>query len=116
MIELPQRDGTTWSPALWDLKAWKEHYDCDVELELNKMRAWLEANPRRRKIDTKRFVINWLNKAKPVSSYGQNMQASRAYRERVDREFMATRNTQEASPEVAQKAIAELRGLLGMRA
>jgi hypothetical protein len=34
----------------------------DVDAELLKMEAWLDANPKRRKKNEKRFVVNWLNR------------------------------------------------------
>ena len=44
------------------LAMWREIYDAlDVEKELRKASAWLDAN--KRKIDIKKFLVNWLNKA-----------------------------------------------------
>lgn len=34
----------------------------DVDAEIGKMDAWLEANPRRAKKNLKRFAVNWLNR------------------------------------------------------
>uniref|UniRef100_A0A6M3IMX1 Uncharacterized protein n=1 Tax=viral metagenome TaxID=1070528 RepID=A0A6M3IMX1_9ZZZZ len=36
----------------------------DVERELNNMYMWLDANPRKRKKNYKRFIVNWLNHAR----------------------------------------------------
>ena len=48
------------------LAMWKEIYDAlDVEEELRKASAWLDAN--KRKIDIKKFLVNWLNKAQDHS-------------------------------------------------
>jgi len=35
----------------------------DVEAELRHMIAWLESNPRRRKVKVERFITNWLGRA-----------------------------------------------------
>ena len=44
------------------LAMWKGIYDAlNVEEELRKASAWLDAN--KRKIDIKKFLVNWLNKA-----------------------------------------------------
>ena len=44
------------------LAMWREIYDAlDMEEELRKASAWLDAN--KRKIDIKKFLVNWLNKA-----------------------------------------------------
>ena len=39
----------------------------NVKAELRKMSQWLDANPRKRKTEKgiKRFIVNWLNQAKP---------------------------------------------------
>lgn len=42
-----------WERAYWPL---------NVRGELEKMILWLTANPRRRKKNYQRFVVNWLNK------------------------------------------------------
>jgi len=34
----------------------------DVDAEIAKMDAWLEANPKRAKKNLKRFAVNWLNR------------------------------------------------------
>ena len=45
------------------LRAWQENYaPLNVFGELSKMVEWLHANPRRRKKNYQRFVINWLNR------------------------------------------------------
>lgn len=53
------------------IQYWRETYPAiDVEAELNKATAWLDANRKNRKIDVKRFLVNWFNRtqdrAKPV--------------------------------------------------
>lgn len=46
-----------------DKKHWRDAYPaCDIEIELNRMKAWLLANPKKRKKDYKRFINNWLSR------------------------------------------------------
>ncbi len=48
------------------LEQWRGYYDgIDLEMELGKASAWLDAN--RRKINIKAFLVNWLNKAQDRS-------------------------------------------------
>jgi len=44
-----------------DIAAWSEAYPaCDVRGELKKMAEWLKANPDKKKIKYRRFIVNWL--------------------------------------------------------
>ena len=46
-----------------DKKVWEEAYPaCDIDMEFLKMKAWLLANPDKRKYNYKRFINNWLSK------------------------------------------------------
>ena len=46
-----------------DRKNWTAAYPaCNLEVELNKMAAWLVANPDKRKIRYARFIVNWLSR------------------------------------------------------
>ena len=46
-----------------DVQIWKDAYPkCNMKIELNKMRAWLIADPKRRKKNYKRFINNWLSR------------------------------------------------------
>lgn len=50
--------------ADWLIDEWEKTYSpLNVAGELEKMVLWLDANPKRRKKNYNRFVINWLNKA-----------------------------------------------------
>lgn len=50
--------------AEWRILEWEQAYSpLNVRQEIVKMHEWLEANPRRRKKNYQRFVVNWLNKA-----------------------------------------------------
>ena len=44
-----------------DISAWSEAYPaCDIRGELKKMGEWLKANPDKKKIRYRRFIVNWL--------------------------------------------------------
>jgi hypothetical protein len=44
-----------------DMAAWSEAYPaCDVLVELKKMAEWLKANPDKKKIRYRLFIVNWL--------------------------------------------------------
>ena len=46
-----------------DRKIWNEAYPkCDINTELKKMRAWLLADPKRKKINYKKFINGWLSR------------------------------------------------------
>jgi len=51
------------------LEKWKEAFpNCNVDLELKKMEAWLAANPERLKKNYEKFIVNWLGRAKGEES------------------------------------------------
>jgi hypothetical protein len=57
-----------WALPAKQLAAWVELYPAlDVQLELNKAWAWVDANPSRRKTarGMPRFLVSWLNRAAP---------------------------------------------------
>ena len=46
-----------------DKAGWLDAYPaCDIDQELRKMREWLLANPKQKKINYKRFITNWLSR------------------------------------------------------
>jgi len=55
-----------------DLELWGESYPgLNIEREIRKMESWLDANPNRRpKSDYKRFICNWLSRARPDTNDG----------------------------------------------
>ena len=43
---------------------WKEAFlNCNVDIELKKMEAWLMANPKNKKVNYERFIVNWFSRA-----------------------------------------------------
>ncbi len=117
MIELPKRDGTMYTIDSMVLAKMKADYPkIDVEGELKKMRNWLDANPRSLKRDVYRFVINWLNRAKPMASGGSvTRETSQHYAVVSERMRKPAEPVRYAPPEVAQAHISDLRKMLGMR-
>ena len=72
------KDGSTYEPKQEDLIAWERAYSkrgVDVRQELLSMESWLDANPKKRKVDMKRFIDNWLKRA--AQSGGSPMAKSR---------------------------------------
>jgi dTDP-glucose pyrophosphorylase len=60
------KDGSTYEPKQEDIIAWERAYSkrgVDVRQELLSMESWLDANPKKRKVDMKRFIDNWLKRA-----------------------------------------------------
>lgn len=47
------------------LQKLKESFNCDVVGEIKKAELWLIANPKKRKKNYERFLINWMTRAKP---------------------------------------------------
>ena len=80
MIELPTKSGAHYAVTAEQIaKLQRDYPRIDVELELRKMRNWLEANPRNRKNDVHRFVINWLNRARPQAAGSVTRETSQHY-------------------------------------
>jgi len=54
------------------IEKWKEAFlNCNVDIELKKMEAWLAANPERRKKNYEKFIVNWLARAKGEKANGK---------------------------------------------
>lgn len=116
MIELPKRDGSM--HTLTDLEIGqlqKDYPKIDVRNELSKMRNWLEANPRQRKTDVRRFIINWLNRARPQAVGHVTRETSQHYAVMAERQRTPEPPPRYAPPEVASQHIEQLRRSLGMR-
>lgn len=65
-IQLILNDKTFYDVPMDKLALWREAYPAvDIEQELQKMRAWLDSNPTRRKTrrGIERFINNWLAKS-----------------------------------------------------
>lgn len=65
-MDFKLKNGEHWKLRDETFQGWLKTYPgLDVHGEVWKARAWIEANPRRRKteIGMERFLVNWLNKA-----------------------------------------------------
>lgn len=62
-IEFPVLGGSTYIPKSL-IEEWEAVYtNVDVMQEVLKAREWCRANPKRRKVNWKRFLVNWLNES-----------------------------------------------------
>ncbi len=62
---LPLLNGREYPVFRCDIEKWEPSYPgIDVETELHRMKAWLDANPKKRKapMDIQRFIAGWLNR------------------------------------------------------
>ena len=65
VVRLPVTSGPDFEILETDVSEWSEAFPAvDVRQQLNAMRAWLKANPTRRKTrrGVKRFVVSWLDR------------------------------------------------------
>ena len=65
VVEIKLNDGSTHGVTESKVNTWKELFPAvDVKQELNKMRAWSDANPSKRKTKrgVERFIVNWLSR------------------------------------------------------
>ncbi len=79
-MEFPLRAGF-WQLDPKKVAIWEQLYpSLDVQQELNKAWAWLDANPSRRKtaIGMSRFLVSWLMRAQP-SIWRERTEARTAY-------------------------------------
>lgn len=115
MIRLPQKSEDDYIVDSIQIAGWERTYKgVNVRGELEKMREWLEANPKRRKSNTYAFVVNWLNKAS--ESPKAQVSGHTAYRERVQAEHHAEMAKPVAAKEVGRAAIREAFAILGKSA
>lgn len=68
-IGTPSQPKKSHKVTIDELKQYQSIYPAvDVEQELRQMALWLDANPSRKKSNTKAFIINWLKKSQDRSS------------------------------------------------
>lgn len=73
-------DGT-WKNLDGHLAVWRKAYPAlNLEIELNKAAAWILGNPKNRKSNYARFLVNWLSRAQDRAPAGGGNET----RERVD--------------------------------
>jgi hypothetical protein len=70
-LRFPMRGGGEWALEESQLEIWRTLYPgVDVDREVRKAWAWLDANPSRKKKNPKAFLVNWLKKCAPRSPVG----------------------------------------------
>ena len=58
------KNGSYYEPTDADYIAWQKAYPgIDVHTEVLAAGSWCDANPSKRKLNGKRFVVNWLKRA-----------------------------------------------------
>lgn len=76
--ELPLIDNTLYQITEDKVKEWQQVYQAiDVKNELEKMKCWLNANPKNRKTrkGVERFIVAWLNRSQDKAPRVVNQQA-----------------------------------------
>ena len=112
---LPEKSGPGFVVTDADIKGWQRIYpNLDVEQEVGKMLQWLKANPKSRKTNTHRFVVNWLSKSSDAKP-NQTTPHSVAYRAAVQQKHREEMAKPDADPEIARAALRESLALLGIR-
>ena len=115
-MELPKRDGSTYTVTADQLKRFQESYrGLDVVSEVRKAREWLLANPSRRKLDCHRFLVNWLNRAHELAPKSVTRATAQHYALVAESQRKPEQPPRYAPQEVAQSHIQSLRKMLGMR-
>lgn len=74
---LPLVTGGEYAVKAADIELWRDAYPAaDIFAELKKMRAWLDANPQRRKTakGIKRFITGWLEREQNRSRQGKGVE------------------------------------------
>ena len=77
-VELPLIDNTLYQISEDKVKEWQQVYQAiDVKNELEKMRCWLNANPKNRKTrkGVERFIVAWLNRSQDKAPRAVHQQA-----------------------------------------
>ena len=70
-LGFPTKDAGFWVLPVKQLQVWTELYpSLNVQAEVQKAVAWVQANPSRRKTvrGMPRFLVAWLNRAQPTQS------------------------------------------------
>lgn len=74
-IGSPSQPKKTHKVTEQDVEKYHEIYPAvDIRQELRQMAMWLEANPSRKKSNTKAFIVNWLKKAQDQSGSSKQQQ------------------------------------------
>ena len=107
--ELPLLDGTLYQISEDKVKEWQQVYQAiDVKNELEKMKCWLNANPKNRKTrkGVERFIVAWLNRSQD--------KAPRIITSKPINEIQDSEKVQDSIQEVDEDIVNQLKTLMGV--
>ena len=107
--ELPLLDGTLYQISEDKVKEWQQVYQAiDVKNELEKMKCWLNANPKNRKTrkGVERFIVAWLNRSQD--------KAPRIVTSKPINEIQDSETVQDSLQEVDEDIVNQLKTLMGV--
>lgn len=108
-VELPLIDGTLYQISEDKVKEWQQVYQAiDVKNELEKMKCWLNANPKNRKTikGIERFIVAWLNRSQD--------KAPRIITSKPINEIQDSKTAQDSIQEVDEDIVNQLKTLMGV--
>ena len=108
-VELPLIDGTLYQISEDKVKEWQQVYQAiDVKNELEKMKCWLNANPKNRKTrkGVERFIVAWLNRSQD--------KAPRIITAKPINEIKDSATAQDSLQEVDEDIVNQLKTLMGV--
>lgn len=108
-VELPLIDGTLYQISEDKVKEWQQVYQAiDVKNELEKMKCWLNANPKNRKTrkGVERFIVAWLNRSQD--------KAPRIITSKPINEIKDSETVQDSIQEVDEDIVNQLKTLMGV--
>ena len=108
-VELPLIDGTLYQISEDKVKEWQQVYQAiDVKNELEKMKCWLNANPKNRKTrkGVERFIVAWLNRSQD--------KAPRVVTSKPINEIQNSETVQDSIQEVDEDIVNQLKTLMGV--
>ena len=108
-VELPLIDGTLYQISEDKVKEWQQVYQAiDVKNELEKMKCWLNANPKNRKTrkGVERFIVAWLNRSQD--------KAPRIVTSKPINEIQDSETVQDSLQEVDEDIVNQLKTLMGV--
>ena len=107
--ELPLIDGTLYQISEDKVKEWQQVYQAiDVKNELEKMKCWLNANPKNRKTrkGVERFIVAWLNRSQD--------KAPRIVTSKPINEIQNSETAHDSIQEVDEDIVNQLKTLMGV--
>lgn len=92
---------------------WNKAYPAvNIDQELAKMKAWIDANPNSKKSNWQRFIINWLSKAQDAAPKVGTVENGLAQIEKAKAMFTTTIQTLENNMKVTNSSDDEIKAYL----